>query len=337
MKSTLVIIPQYPVLMRYQEWWLHELCNHLSPLHVINPNVSSPQTHREIKQFSIVTPAVEYELRQIQHLHNLLETLPENTVLFFADISFPGLFVGYVPLIKKLRPDVKLVGFCHATSANYKDFWEPVRNVKHVLEQFVFDFFDVVFVSTEYHANKLCKHFSIDKTKIIITYGLPVHPLLFEFKTDNKTKKCKTVVITSRIDPQKIDMVEYDEITRICQKHGVEVVITQKVCSSWESYYNTIAKSSLLIMTGLEDTFGYPCLEATLLKTPILAPRRCCYPEILTDDCIFSTASEFEEKLEAVLEGRLTQVMCRLKDMYIEGSKNFWNTVRETIEKICER
>jgi glycosyltransferase involved in cell wall biosynthesis len=72
------------------------------------------------------------------------------------------------------------------------------------------------------------------------------------------------------------------------------------------AYYATLASAAVMVSTAYQETFGYTIHEAAALGTPVLCPRRACYPERLADPVhLYDTADELADKVRQALRGEL--------------------------------
>lgn len=77
--------------------------------------------------------------------------------------------------------------------------------------------------------------------------------------------------------------------------------VTFKVVSKGH-YYGFLRGADLMVSTAYQETFGYTIREATALETPILCPRRACYPEmILSADNLYASPEELIAKTRVAL------------------------------------
>lgn len=283
----LIIVPQYPTAMRYQEWWFYtfptQLVSGFSETIVLGKSAVGdiPQDADIFTgSFSPMDQAILFELQQIKEYLEL-EILPNDTLLL-NDLSFPGLFAH---VLFHKRPK-KCYAFCHATSKNRFDYFQKMRSVKYPVEKTIAKLFDFVFVGSHYHKNKL------NWDNCVVTY-LPFPP--FTNIHQEKKKKYKVVTIARKTKQKR----------NLYLEKRIGLHLHSKTHQTWEQYFSFLAQSQVVLITSKEETFGYQVMDAILNNCIPIAPNTCCYSEILPKEYLFSTPDEAREKITAALEGKL--------------------------------
>ena len=300
--SRLIWVPQFPVKMRYQEWWITEFSHKLSEYfdEVLILGFDYYVNHMEdilIQDggFSNGDLAINFELVQINELIQL--ELKEDDILLASDISYPGLFCN--ALFHK-RPN-KCFAICHASAQNKLDIWEPIKKQKWLQECGIASLMNGVFVATEYHKQKL----NWDNTHVV---GLPF------YKFDKSVGLPRELLFpinsfasASRVNPQKIDM----SIEIVIEKYFGEKIKRLPECGydEWLQYYQALADSQVLIISAKEETFGYQIADVILGTTTCvpLAPNDLCYPELLPSRYLYDRYDTYSliEKIQKVKDGKL--------------------------------
>ncbi len=152
--ARLILVPQFPTKLRYQEWWWVEFPYHLAKFFdeiiVLGKRVKLNSLYSgNGNLFAPTTLAVRFEMSQIEEYLNL--KVKEDDVLLLNDISYPGLFAN---VLFHKKPN-KCYAICHATSKNYFDYFQGVRKSKYPVEKGIAKLFDKVIVATAYHKDKL--------------------------------------------------------------------------------------------------------------------------------------------------------------------------------------
>jgi len=299
----LIFVPQYPTPMRYQEWWWWKLPEEFSKaglsVKILGASKAEEMKHRrgDLSMFSPVHAAIELECAQIDEYMDL--KFEEDDVMFIADTSFPGFFTN---VLFHKKPPGRVFGYCHATSLNKYDYFEPDRVDKFPIETSHAHMMDAVFVGSDYHENKL------GWPNTIVT-RLPYPPL----KTFRETK-IYDIVSASRPTPQKVDAILEMKVEKDFSQ------IVRKDNRSWENYYKFLARSKILLITSREDTFGYQIVDAVLNDCIPIAPNRCAYPEILPRQYLYDSYEELYMILEQALWGNMTTPVLKcdkeMKDFY---------------------
>ena len=299
----IVFVPQFPSKMRYQEWWFTEFPKQFRErgfeVLTLGEDYADMIKHRRstLDMFSPINQAIELETEQIREYMTL--DLQDDDILFWADISFPGLF-GHVLFHKRPK---KMYGFCHATSLNEGDYYEPNRQYKYPIERALMTMFDKIFVGSHYHARKIS-----DVPTTMVTY-LPFQP--YEGTLEPFVPKKYMFMSASRPNPQKVDLELENEIERI-----YNTKIHRPVSNTWEEYFANLRASTFLLITSKEDTFGYQIVDAVTNNCIPIAPNRCAYPELLPKEYLYEeqcdilsdwdTAALFEKDLMRFTEYEIT-------------------------------
>jgi hypothetical protein len=302
----IIFVPQYPTPMRYQEWWWNkfpeEFADRGFDVKILGAEKVEEMKHRrgDLSMFSPIHAAIELECAQIDEYMDL--KIEDDDILFMADISFPGLF-GNVLFHKRPK---KCFGFCHATSLNYKDYFEKNRDSKFLAETSTAKLMNKVFVGSKYHKDKLGWH------DTIIT-SLP-YPPVFEKLKDIIIPKKIDIISASRNNPQKIDKELEDKVEKIFGE------IRRPSAKTWFNYQWNLRSSKVLLITSFEDTFGYQIVDAVMNGCIPLAPMRCSYPELLPRRYLYKSEAELMSKLDYFINSdvEVPTLLCdqKMKDFY---------------------
>lgn len=314
----IIFVPQYPTPMRYQSWWFWKLPKEFKKAG-FDVKILGAEKAEEMKlrrgtmsMFSPIHAAIEFECAQIDEYMSL--DLRDDDILFLADISFPGLFSN--SLYHK-RPK-RAFAYCHATSLNYKDYFESVRTSKFAVESAHSLMFDVVFVGSEYHELKLC-------WPNTLTMRLPYPPGAFYYDSNSDDYRENLIVSASRPTPQKVDI---DMECRLQDKFKYSII--RQDHDSWSEYYRFLGKSKILLITSFEDTFGYQIVDAVLNGCIPLAPTRCAYPEILPREYLYEDEDELLRRLNYILNSddkvKVPQLLCH------EEMENFYSNIIQVMK-----
>lgn len=306
----IVFVPQFPSKLRYQEWWFTELPKQFRQrgFEVITLGekyVESIEHKRsKLDMFSPIDEAIEFESEQIKE-YIALDLRPDD-ILFWSDISFPGLF-GHVLFHK--RPS-KMFAFCHATSINKYDYYQSVKEFKYPIEENICKLFNKVFVGSEYHKAKL------GWNNLQVTY-LPFQP--YEGKIETFVPKTHTFMSASRVSPQKVDMPFEIKIERICEEQ-----IFRPVNNTWEEYFANLRSSKFLLITAHEDTFGYQIVDAVTNNCIPLARNGLAYPELLPRKYLYDDLDDLMIRIDCIEAGEeeepaeIPRLLCeyQMRDFY---------------------
>jgi hypothetical protein len=288
----IIWVPQYPTPMRYQEWWFNEFKEQFEKAGLTVYTLgrkflqqTKKHTRSAAAMFSPIEAAIEFETEQIKEYMNM--DIRVDDILFVADISFPGFFSN---VLHHKRPN-KCFAYCHATSLNAYDYFEPVRDSKYGVETGQAKLYDEIFIGSHYHRRKL----QWPKTNVV---RLPFPP----FEKYSNLDQNKSILIASAARPtkQKVDL----DIER--NFHVVRREQVKGLPDTWEGYYTFLSMSKILLVTAHEETFGYQIVDAVMNNCVPLAPNRCSYPELLPGQYIYNDLEDLKHKIRLVEAGKLT-------------------------------
>lgn len=287
MESTrLIIAPQLPVKMRYQEWWGGELRKNLRP-YFKDIIILGQQASEEISnpgEFSIIQRAIKNELFQMRQFLKL--KLSPQDILLHCDLSFPGIFHSVLFHTRKIRT----VAFCHATSLNRYDVFRKIRDKKWPFERTTAKLYDSILVATQYHKDKL----GLPNVSVLGALPNPPGPIL-----PHPSKRPRDIMFTSVTRPccQKIDISVEKELQRVT---GIK--IRRHKFYSWERYYQFLDRVRFLIITAKEETYGYQVVDSFLRGCIPIAPRAFSYPELLPPELLYNPKASVEEKVKQIIQ-----------------------------------
>lgn len=284
--SRLIFVPQYPAKMRYQETWFTEFPKNMKKYfdEVIVLGESHLNNIRDVDRlsekhmFSPIQQAISFESIQVNEFYNM-KTYDDDDVLWVSDISFPGFFCN----ILYHKPVKHAYCYCHATSRNYLDYFEPFRFSKFDCESGHAKLFKRVFIGSVYHGKKL-------KWENTMVVGLPVPP----YETF-KEEKIYDIISVARVNSQKVSLHIEEQVEK---EFGP---IVRKECNSWEEYYKFLSQGKVLLISSKEDTFNYSIMEAVMNNTVVLAPNKLCFPELLPKEYLYDSYEELELKIRRAL------------------------------------
>ena len=292
--SRLIFVPQFPSKLRYQEWYFTEFPRHLFPyfdeIVVLGNDLISNQVYSDEDMFSPINEAIHFEMAQINEFIEL--DLKNDDILLLNDLSFPGFFTN---VLYHKKPN-KCFTLCHGTSKNKFDYFSNNRHSKWLVEQGQFEMFDTIFLATEYHKRKL----KIQDTKIV---ALPEAP----FRTYNLPKTID-IISVSRPTEQKVNLYLEQEIEKV-----FATKIFRKRYKSWSEYYQHVSKSSVMLITSCEETFGYQILDAVNNNCIPIAPNDFSYPELLPSEYLYDDMADLIEKISNVFNDKLDvpEILCQ--------------------------
>jgi hypothetical protein len=181
------------------------------------------------------------------------------------------------------RPD-KCFAICHATSKNAYDYFEGDREIKYPIEKAIAKIFDKVFVATEYHKKKL---------------GWPnIHTITLPFPPFPGKEGIKQYNIVSVARPGK--QKHNAHLERLVEK-AFNCTIYKCTANTWEEYYDFLSKSTILLITSKEETFGYQVIDAIKNGCIPVAPNKFSYPELISINYLYNNYIELIELIDTIL------------------------------------
>jgi len=304
----LIFVPQFPTRLRYQETWFEEFPKQFKKefdeVIVLGDNYLKQfeDPIRSSGMFAPIENSIYFEENQIIDFLKL--KLYNDDTLFLSDLSFPGLFAN----ILYHKPIKNSFAYCHATSLNRFDYFQPVRKLKYSCELSHSKLFKKIFIGSYYHQRKLVnknRKFWYN-TKVI---GLPIPP----YET-YREKKYYDIISVARPNPQKITKSIEKEVEKDFSK------IIRIKCNTWEQYYKFLSQAKILLITSKEDTFNYSIMEAVMNGTVVLAPNRLAFPELLPREFLYDNYDELAVKIWQNLKDNkpLEKLLCqdRCEDFY---------------------
>lgn len=316
----IIYVPQYPTPMRYQEWWMWKLPQEFEnaghEVIVLGKDYADMIKHRRgsLDMFSPINIAIEFETEQIREY--MMLDIKDDDVLFWSDISFPGLF-GHAIFHKECP---KMFGFCHATSLNKYDYYSSRRYAKFPIESSLSFLFDTIFVGSEYHKRKLLDggvgEAYWKNTKVTYLPFPPINPATSMTKVYN-------IMSASRPTPQKVDLKLEESVAYYYGQ------INRPISNSWSDYYQNLAMSKILLITAHEDTFGYQIVDAVMNGCVPLARNDLAYPELLPKEYLYNNTEGLLSKIKDVLTGKLLVPTLLCEEQMI----NFYANIIEEMEK----
>ena len=305
--SRLIYVPQFPSYLRYQEFWYTEFSNqfkkYFDEVIVLGESYNNivKDTKSEKHMFSPIQQSIILESTQINEFYNI-KINQNNDILFVSDLSFSGVF----PNILHHTKIKQSYCYCHGTSKNNYDYFQPVRKSKWLVESGHAKLFKKVFVGSNYHKQKL-------GWKNIKVIGVPIPP----FKTFQLSKKYD-IISVSRPSVQKVNKSLEEKIEKDFGK------IIRKETNSWEDYYKFLSEAKIVLLSGKEETFGYQVLESIMNHSIPLAPNKFSYPELLEKEYLYSDYEDLKFKIWKSLNGQLLPPI-KLRNQ--ELVDNFYNNL----------
>lgn len=300
----LIIVPQYPTKMRYQEWWFREFPKQF--IQHFDEVIRLGTDHEYLppiddSKFAPTIGAIEFELYQISRYLEL--ELKEDDTLLLCDLSYPGLFTQ---VLYHKRPK-KCFAICHATSLNSYDIFAQDRGTKYKVEKANSELFQKVFVASNYHAKKL-------GWKNIVIQPFPMPPMIGQSNSYPEIP----IISVARNSIQKRSKGIEEEIRK-----AFRYPIFHPNCDTWEEYYQVLSNSKVMLITAKEETYGYQVVDAILNGCTPVAPNHFSYPELIPKDYLYNNIRE----LVTILIKSLGEELPAPRLLTEKSALNFYNTL----------
>ncbi len=318
-KPRIIFVPQFPTMMRYQEWWMWKFPEEFEKAgyevitmgNINDRGIRSNYGYKiGSKNFSPIRSSIAFEMSQIQDYMDL--KLRDDDILFLADLSFPGNFAN---VLYHKKPK-HCYTFCHATSLNDFDYFQKSRHSKFQVERGHAYLFNKVFVGSRYHAEKLLYN---EWPKNIIVTNLPFPPKSIipavQFQRSLRgserlpsTNKKNFMMSAARPSMQKVDTVLEDAVEEFFHER-----IYRKNFHAWNTYAQALRESRVLLITAREETFGYQVVDAILSGCIPVAPKAFSYPELLPNHLLYNNLTDLLDILNEIKAGQydIPELLCK--------------------------
>lgn len=259
--SNTLVVAQYPHVNRYTGWWLEKLKAHPRLRPVLPSQRPSSVDHGVTGNwFGDLVDAVDYEARQMT---TLLDAACVGNVLL-TDLSFPGVALACVPLLRLRFPKAHVTGIFHAGSYITDDVFSDSIG-KRLQEQSAGTLIDRILVASHYHKDKLCTALSLPLSQVVVLNGMPFYPDDVMAALETTTAPRAGALILGRTEQcDALDMPEADRLPHSMPRRAL---------------LNTMAGYRLSLHPKVDETFGYLALESAVVGTVPLVPDAFSYRE----------------------------------------------------------
>lgn len=275
----IINIPIEPLDKRYTEQWYRWFPEAFKKNKINFITIDGKTLTNKIEHGSVldVYGTHYYKFSQLLTLMKMLRNgeIKDTDVLLFHDLWFPGIeALQYIRDIEGKK--FKICGILHAGTWDKNDFTSRsgMRPWAAHIEKGWLNFFDKVFLGSEYHKEIILKDNPEAAKKLFVT-GLPFNYKEVDFY---KNKKEKIVVFNHRLDPEKQPEL-FDKLTRELKTQFPDwkFIKTIEATKNKTEYYSLLAKSSICVSFALQETFGYSMLEALANHCFVAVPRTLSY------------------------------------------------------------
>lgn len=346
-KDMLYVFTDYPIKNRYQslwiKWWKRELDrNNIEYLFVLT---KSPRNFRKTK-YNVFTDSISASLHEIEQLYIFMKKyynrLKKDDILFFFDLDFPGISIGFINFIKSIKRRARISGFFHGGSWLNNDWFASVAFAKRFLELSTFIISYKAFVATNYHKEKIINYFlsninvkdldinKILNNKIRVVFAPFYTDYLKPYKkyTKNKSKDLFIYIdtITKKDQLNKIHKIIYklkiSGLNMSTTNKFIHKRLNVEYCRP-KNFKKCIAESKCILFIRNDETFSYSLMESLYLDTIPIAPAFFSFKELLDEELLYESIEHVYNKVLEILlnEPNYREKIEYLKNKYIEIGK----------------
>ena len=178
------------------------------------------------------------------------------------------------------------------------------------LEESWFDFYDFVFVATQFHKDLIISRTNITKDNIFVT-GIPFYAKKLFEKYGNNEKE-NIVIFPHRCNEEK-----HPELFDLVSKKYPEYKFIKsiEICDTRDKYFTLLSKSKIMLSFADQETFGFSTVEAMALNNYVIVPDKLSYKETVPESYRYRCSKDIccEEDLQEV---------CRRMDYFIENERS---------------
>ena len=280
----LFIVPIEKYESRYTEQWSRWIPNACEEIGITYEVIEgrSLTDKIEVGQVLDVYGTHYYKYTQLEKIVQYIkeDKIQNGDILFFADLWFPGI-EGLQYIRNMTKKKFKMVGIFHAGSYDKNDFTfkTGMAHWARSIEQGWLNFFDKVFVGSEYHKRLIEDTFEV-KNDLIKSTGL-----FFDYKEikkrlskQGKMAKEKIIVFPHRLDKEKQPEL-FDKLKDEIQNEYPDwrFIRSKDVTNSKLGYYQLLADSKISVSFALQETFGFAMIESIACGCIPLVPKRLSY------------------------------------------------------------
>jgi glycosyltransferase involved in cell wall biosynthesis len=217
-----------------------------------------------------------YKYSQLMKLIKMIKNdeIKDDDILFFHDLWFPGIEgLQYIRDMSKKK--FKIWGILHAGTWDKNDFTflSGMRPWGRFIEAGWLNFFDKVFLGSEFHKKLIIKRNYPFKSELVVT-GLP-------FKSEEVKRvqeKENIIVFPHRLDKEKRPDL-FDKLSKKLSKKypDWQFLKTKEETKTKEEYYQILGRSKIAISFAEQETFGYAMLEAIANGCYPIVPNKLSY------------------------------------------------------------
>ena len=256
------------------------------------------------------------------------QLVDDDDIFYFADIWHPGLeAVAYMAELNNIK--VKIYAHQHAGVFDKTDIVRPLVSWGAYQEAAWYRICDKVFVGSVYLKSTILNGlgaaglpyqdnivvtgnpYSESDIKLSLSEGHFKHNgkqiVVWPHRTSEDKNPTDFFRLVNRLAPEYPDVRWIITSGRAHDTYETHNASIEFFTLTKPDYYALLNSSTLLVSTAYHENFGYTIREATTFETPILCPRRACYPEmILSSNNLYNDFGELVAKTSSALKNGLS-------------------------------
>lgn len=317
--NSVALVPIEPQPYRYSAQWLEWFSDALFALSkeeacgldwtVLEPSQDGAYDPPS-GQFLDAVTTNEYKGRQIADLARALPTMEEPILVYFLDLWHPGvLSVGYMR--DALDLDLGVKGILHAGTYDPWDFLahKGMDDWARGFEASVFKVADSIHVGSGFHRDLVTDTFPsllLDDTLTVGSFPVFTDPerrerqreRIVAFPHRDAVEKGHDTYL--KVKSLYRDRYPSDEVSFVRTVDQYDEGMTPR--EKKDRFYDVLSRSSVVLSTARQETFGIAMQEGRNLGAWPVAPNRLAYPDTLPPGCCYDTLGEAVRLIRAFLD-----------------------------------
>jgi glycosyltransferase involved in cell wall biosynthesis len=290
-------------------------------------------TKIEDGEFLDINKTIIFKSKQLTMISELFykKIIGNGDIFIVGDIFFPGIeSIKYMAELQGLN--VKVAGFNHAGRSDPDDFVQKLSSWSDSSEKGYHESFDLVFFGSEFHRIRTVNYFNLDQNSTCVTGMIWDSNYINSIYKPSGLKKEDVVVWPHRISKEKgfgdfLKIAKQNPsqkflITSSGREVNVELPenITYLHNLSKAQYYQILDESKYYLSTAYQETFGYTLQEAIHYGCKVAVPDRACYPEMVSENCLFNNESDIEycsvsEEYKNCYDGNVYEIIEKVRKL----------------------
>jgi hypothetical protein len=288
------IVPIEPIDQRYTLQWFHNIPIDLQKLNaqvetIAGDAIPEGTSTGAFLDFGATNFYKASQVKKISELFSAGKVRPGDKFLVTDAWNFAVTAIRYMSDL--LDIPVEIHGIWHAGAYDATDIlgMKMTKPWPWHQEKAWFHACDYNYFATEFHKNMFLRVLNLqgEPSKKAIVSGQPHQELIGGL---NAIRNATSNKDTSVIWPHRYNADKQPEIAEdLAQTYGQEVpwIITQKLGLDKDAYYRKLARSQVIFSCSLHENLGISIMEAVMLNTIPVLPKRCSYAEMYLPEFLY--------------------------------------------------